>query len=224
MIQRLVRLIMIGLVVVLGACRSDEGRRGQSEKPQYGGTIIAFGDSLTAGQGLDESLSYPRQLQKKLDADGRKYRVINAGISAETSSDALSRLDWVLSQKPDVIIVETGANDGLRGLDPAVPRKNIDDILTRLEQQGVTTVFVGMKMVWNLGPIYVSQFNSIYPELAKKHAVLFMPFFLDGVAMVPALNTPDGIHPNEQGYAKIVGNLYPLVVQAIEIAEKKKRQ
>lgn len=184
-------------------------------------TIVAVGDSLTAGNGLFEEQSYPAQLQRKLQADGHRVRVVNAGVSGETSSGTLARLGWVLTMKPDIVILETGANDGLRGIDPAVPRANIREILRILEQQKIVTVLAGMKMVWNMGPVYISTFNKIYPELAAETGVIFMPFFLADVATVAALNNEDGLHPNEQGYTKIVTNIYPYVIEAINQATKK---
>ena len=183
--------------------------------------IVAFGDSLSAGYGVAEDESYPALLQKKLDADGYDVRVINAGVSGETSSGALARLDWVLSVDPDIMIVETGANDGLRGIDPEVAKRNIVSILEKLKERNITTLFVGMKMVWNLGPQYVAQFNSIYPELAAEYKPVFMPFFLEGVAIEPALNQDDVLHPNAEGYKVIAENIYPYVQKAIEQQKSK---
>jgi acyl-CoA thioesterase-1 len=187
----------------------DAGRRWQ-------GTIIALGDSLTAGLGLEFEQSYPAQLQRKLDHDGYHYRVVNAGVSGETSSGTLSRLNWILGQKPDIVILEIGANDGLRGIDTTLLAQNLREILRILRKKGVVTVFTGMKMVWNLGEEYTTTFNRVYTVLAKESGVISMPFFLEGVAGVPALNRSDGIHPNEQGYAVITDNIYPYVLQAIE--------
>ncbi|MDR0476600.1 MAG: arylesterase [Desulfobulbaceae bacterium] len=178
-------------------------------------TIVAMGDSLTAGYGVPEEGAYPAKLERRLRAEGYNCRVVNAGVSGETSSDALSRLDWILGMKPDIVIFESGANDGLRGINPAVPRENIDKILTRLQEKGVVTILAGMRMVTNLGSTYINDFNAIYPDLAKKHRLLFMPFFLDGVAAKPELNQDDGIHPRAAGYDIIVENILPLARQAI---------
>ena len=183
-------------------------------------TIVAVGDSLTAGNGLLEEQSYPAQLQRKLQADGHSVRVINAGVSGETSSGTLARLDWILTMKPDIVILETGANDGLRGIDPAVPRANLKEILRILAEQKIVTILAGMKMVWNLGPSYTHEFNQIYPELAAETGVIFMPFFLADVATVAAFNNEDGLHPNEKGYSQIVTNIYPYVLQAITAAAR----
>lgn len=178
-------------------------------------TIVAVGDSLTAGYNLDESESYPALLQQKLHAAGYDYQVVNAGVSAETSSGTLSRIEWILTLQPDIVILETGANDGLRGIDPELLEQNLREILKILTEKEITVVLAGMKMVWNLGPAYVIRFNSIYPALAKEFDTVFMPFFLKGVAMKPQLNLGDGLHPNAIGYAAIAENIFPYVVEAI---------
>ncbi len=182
-------------------------------------TIVAVGDSLTAGQGLAEEEAYPALLEKKLQADGYQYKVINAGVSAETSSGTLSRLEWVLSLDPDIVILETGANDGLRGIDPQVLEKNLREILATLKERDVAVVLAGMRMVHNLGPAYVSRFNAVYPKLAEEFEPVFFPFFLQDVAMQGRLNQADVIHPNAEGYRKITENIYPYVLEAIRMAE-----
>jgi acyl-CoA thioesterase I len=186
------------------------------------GIIVAFGDSLTAGFEVEEKDSYPAQLQRRLEVEGLKYRVINSGVSGETSSGALSRLNWMLSMKPDIVIVETGANDGLRGVDTALTRRNIGRIVNRLQQEKIVIILVGMQMVANLGHDYTDPFRRVYQDIAAETGVLFMPFFLEGVATNPILNNSDGLHPNRQGYQIIVKNLFPYVVQAIELDRKKK--
>jgi len=202
------------LALSLAACQDNQKpAAAEASSPEI--TIVALGDSLTAGYGVAEEEAYPAKLERRLRAEGYNCRVINAGVSGETSSDALSRLDWVMSMKPDIVIVETGANDGLRGIDPAVPRGNIDKILTRLREDGVVVIFCGMKMVFSLGPAYTADFDAIYPVMAKKHGVLFMPFFLEGVAAKPRLTQHDGIHPQAAGYDIIVENILPLAREAI---------
>ncbi len=178
--------------------------------------IVAVGDSLTAAYGLDESAGYPALLEKKLQANGYNYQVVNAGVSGETSSGALSRMEWIMTLDPDIVVLETGANDGLRGIDPQVTEKNIRTILQLLKEKNVVTLLAGMKMVANLGPVYVVRFNGLYPQLAKEFEVIFMPFFLEGVAMNRQMTLSDGVHPNSQGYKIITENIYPYVVQAIE--------
>jgi acyl-CoA thioesterase-1 len=210
--------LMLAVLLLLGACRDDPGpsKSQASGGGKTAGIVVAMGDSLTAGYGVAIEESYPALLEKKLRAAGHPYQVINAGVSGETSSGALSRLEWVLTMKPDIVILETGANDGLRGIDPQVAEDNIRKMLTTLKEREITVVLAGMRMVRNLGPGYVARFNEIYPKLAGESDVIFMPFFLEGVAMVRQFNQEDGVHPNPAGYGKIVENLFPYVVRAIE--------
>lgn len=175
-----------------------------------------MGDSLTEGYGVSEEEAYPALLQKKLYENGYRFTVINSGVSGETSSGALSRIRWVLRLKPDIVILETGANDGLRGVDPVVTEKNIAEILTVLKQENITVVLAGMKMVVNMGKAYTDAFEKIYPGLAERFDVPLIPFFLDGVAATPPLNLMDGIHPNAAGYKVLVQNIFPYVTDAIE--------
>ena len=178
--------------------------------------IVAMGDSLTAGLGVNPDENYPFLLEQLLAERGFNYRVVNAGISGETSSGAKSRIDWILKLEPDIVILETGANDGLRGIDPALVEANIEKIIVRLKQEKVTVVLTGMMMVTNLGETYVNSFNAIYPRLAAKHQVILMPFFLEDVAMDASQNQGDNIHPNRKGYKTIVANLLPYVEEAIK--------
>ena len=188
-----------------------------SPVPAVDGTIVALGNSLTAGLGVPENQAYPAQLARRLQADGHNYRVVNAGISGETSSGALARIDWVVaSLKPDIVIVETGANDGLRGLDPALLEANLEQLVGRLVDQKIQVILAGMLMLPNLGPTYTRAFGEIYPRIATKYDTLFIPFFLEGVAGQEAFNQADRMHPNADGYARIVETVYPLVVTAIQ--------
>lgn len=213
-------VIMLIILLTLAGCKGDKQERPQIEEQTSAmKTIVAVGDSLTAGQGVAEEESYPAQLEKKLQADGYNYTVVNAGVSAETSSGTLARLSWILTMKPDIVILETGANDGLRGIDPQVAEKNIRQILEALQDKDVVVLLAGMKMVMNLGPIYVSRFNGVYPKLAGEFDPVFYPFFLDGVAMKSELNQADGIHPNAEGYRVITENIYPFVLEAIKRRE-----
>jgi acyl-CoA thioesterase-1 len=146
---------------------------------------------------------------------------VNAGISGETSSGALSRVAWVLKLRPDIVILETGANDGLRGIDPRVTRNNIDETIRILKENKVTVVLAGMRMVTNLGREFTRAFAAIYPELAGKHDVILVPFFLKGVAGEPSLNQADGIHPTPEGYRIVTETVYPFVLEAIERKQTK---
>jgi acyl-CoA thioesterase-1 len=180
------------------------------------GVIVCMGDSLTAGYGVDENQAYPALLEKQLHAAGMAYTVINAGISGETSSGALSRLEWMLTLDPDIVILETGANDGLRGVDPTLTRRNIEAIVAELQARGIVVVLAGMQMVRNLGADFTRAFSAIYPEVAREADLILIPFFLEGVAGRPDLNQADGIHPTPDGYRLIVTNIYPYVLEAIE--------
>jgi len=180
------------------------------------GTIVCMGDSLTAGYGVEEAEAYPALLENRLQAEGFRYRVVNAGVSGETSSGALSRLDWMLTLDPDIVILETGANDGLRGVDPDLTRRNIAAIVSALQAREIVVVLAGMQMVRNLGPAFTESFRILYPDIAQSTGVILIPFFLEGVAGRPALNQADGIHPTAAGYRIIVDHIYPYVLQGIE--------
>lgn len=177
--------------------------------------ILAFGDSLTAGYGLPADQGFVARLQQALDDEGLAAQVIDGGVSGDTTAGGLARLDWSLADQPDAVILELGANDGLRGLDPAALRANLDTILRRLRAAGVRVLLAGMRAPPNLGRTYESAFNRVYPELAKMHDVAFYPFFLAGVAARPELNQPDGIHPNRAGIAVIVDRITPYVVRLL---------
>ena len=178
--------------------------------------ILAFGDSLTHGYGLAAGQTFPEQLQGALTARGHAVQVINAGNSGDTTAAGLARLDWALADEPDLVIVEFGANDGLRGIDPADTYRNLDAILTRLRADGLSVLLTGMLAPRNMGPEYVAAFDAVFPRLADEQGVAFYPFFLDGVAADPALNQPDGIHPNAAGVARIVEGITPYVEPLVE--------
>lgn len=201
---------------LLSGCSGEEPVAEPEKVIEPRGVIVAVGDSLTAGLGVEVAESYPALLEERLHREDKPYRVVNSGVSGETTSGTLSRLDWILTMDPDIIILEIGANDGLRGIDPATPRQNLKEILFRLNQEGIVVLFAGMKMVWNLGSEYTEEFNSIYPELAAQYDLVFMDFFLKDVATIPELNQRDGLHPNGDGYSVVVENIYPYVLQAIE--------
>lgn len=179
-------------------------------------TLLALGDSLTAGYGLPEIDSFPSQLQKALQAKGRTVRVVNAGVSGDTSAGGLARLDWALADKPQAAIVALGANDGLRGLDPAKMEANLDAIVGKLQDAGIKVLLAGMEAPPNLGPDYGKAFRGAYAHIAERRKVGLYPFFLDGVAANPALNQKDGMHPTAQGVAIIVGRMMPAVEKLLD--------
>lgn len=206
--------------VAVSEQRQETAAVPQQNQAAYQGTIVAMGDSLTAGLGVNENDAYPAQLERKLQAAGLHWRVVNAGIGGETSSGALSRINWVLKLKPDIVVLETGANDGLRGVDPRVMQRNIDEMLRIFKKNNVLVVLAGMRMLRNLGAEYTDVFNAVYPRLAAKHNVILIPFFLHGVAGNSSLNQNDGIHPTAEGYRIITVKIYPYVLQAIKRYQK----
>ncbi len=183
-------------------------------------TVMAFGDSVTAGYGLSLSEAYPAQLEQILKDKGYAVRVINAGVSGETTSGGLRRVEFAISQEPDIIILALGGNDVLRGIDPATSQSSLEGMLTAFQNAGISVVLVGMKAPLNLGFKYVNTFNAIYPALAKKFNIPLVPFLLDGVALDPALNQSDGIHPNAAG-ARIIAeeNILPVLLPLLKKAK-----
>ncbi|AOS45027.1 Esterase TesA precursor [Lacunisphaera limnophila] len=180
--------LALGLAVGLGAAETK--------------TLVFFGDSLTAGYGVDPDEAYPALVQKKLDEAGRPWRVVNAGLSGETSAGGLRRLDWILRQPVHCFVIELGGNDGLRGIAPATTRANLETMIQRVRQRypDATVVLAGMQMPTNMGPEYTAQFAAIYPDAARTGGAVLIPFLLEGVGGVPSLNLPDGIHPTPEGH------------------------
>jgi len=181
--------------------------------------ILAFGTSLTQGYNLPPGTEFTVVMQQKLKAAGINATLINAGVSGDTSSDGLSRLDWSLADHPDAAIVEMGSNDALRGIDPALTEKNISAMLAKLKAAHVPVLLLGMKAPRNLGPEYQNAFDPIYPKLAKEFGVLLYPFVLDGVVMNPKLNQADGMHPNPAGVKIIVDRMFPYVMKLVAEAK-----
>jgi len=177
--------------------------------------IVALGDSLTAGYGLPDQDGFVPRLQAALAAKGIAAEVANAGVSGDTAADGLARLDWSVPERTDAVIVELGANDMLRGIEPEVTREALDGILHRLTARHIAVMLCGMRAAPNLGTDYGGTFGRIYPELAAKYGVLLYPFFLDGVAANLSLTQPDGMHPNATGVGIIVGRILPQVQDLI---------
>jgi acyl-CoA thioesterase-1 len=170
---------------------------------------VAFGDSLTAGYGVKVNESFAAQLQMALQAKGHKVTIINAGVSGDTTAGGLERLAWTLQPKPDGVILELGANDALRGVDPKETRANLDKMLAVLISKNIDVLLAGMKSPTNWGPDYAKEFDAIYPDLAAKYHVALYPFFLEGVALDRAYTQPDGLHPTAKGVAEIVKRILP---------------
>jgi acyl-CoA thioesterase I len=188
---RFIALLLVSMAAVVSphAAPEDDRRR-----------IVAFGDSLTAGLGVAAEEAYPAQLQRRLDSEGFRYRVINAGVSGDTTAGGLRRVDWVLKSRPEIVILELGANDGLRGLRLEETRKNLERIVQRCRDASVVVVLAGMKLPANYGLDYTKGFESMYPALATRYGLTLIPFFLEGVAGSTFLNQADGIHPTREGY------------------------
>jgi acyl-CoA thioesterase-1 len=184
--------------------------------------IVALGDSLTAGFMLPTAQSFPAQLERALRAKGYNVEIVNAGVSGDTTAAALERLEWAVPDRIDAAIVELGANDALRGLDPRLTRRNLDAIVGRLKAKGAEVLVTGMLAPRNWGEGYVRQFEAIFPDLAEAHGALLYPFFLDGVALRQHLNMDDGIHPNSQGVAEIIARILPSVEELIRRSTAKR--
>ena len=192
---------------LLGLGLAAAGARAAAPSP----VIVDFGDSLTAGYGLMPEQAFPARLEAWLHQHGVAARVVNAGVSGDTTAGGLARLDWALADKPDLMILALGANDALRGIDPATVRDNLDKMVQKIEARGAKVLLLGMLAPPNWGAAYQRDFDRIYPDLARQRHVPLYPFFLEGVAMKPSLNQPDGLHPNAEGVAVLVGHIGPLV-------------
>lgn len=201
---------------LIGAASSAD----DSGSSEAGLAVLAFGDSLTAGYGLPAGDGFVDQLQAWLTAElGEPVKVINGGVSGDTSTGGRSRLDWALapikSGKPDLVILELGANDALRGVAPDITQQNMEAMVKTLTERNIPTLIAGMLASPSWGPDYEAQFNGIYPDLADRYNVPLYPFFLDGVATIPELNQADGMHPTKEGVAIIVGKIGPYVKEAL---------
>ncbi|HMF66603.1 MAG TPA: arylesterase [Phyllobacterium sp.] len=177
--------------------------------------VVGFGDSLMSGFQLPIQDSFPAQLEKALKDKGINVTIANAGVAGETTTDGVSRLDWSVPEGTDLVILEFGANDALRGIDPAISEKNLSEILEKLKQRNVRVILAGMLAPPNMGDDYADKFNAIFPRLAKKYEVPLYPFFLDGVATVKSLQLADGEHPNTEGVARMVEGFLPIMEKTI---------
>jgi len=213
---------VMGFLIFSGCEKKHAEVQQEMPQPKYEGMIAAVGDSLTEGYGVEEEEAYPALVEKKLHENGYIFQVVNAGISGETSTGTLSRIQWILNMKPDIVILETGANDGLRGIDPVLMQKNIDETVRILKENHVIVILAGMRMVRNLGNEYTEKFAGVYPAVAAKHGIELIPFFLQGVAGEPGLNQADGIHPTAAGYEIITQTVYEHAVKAIRQWRSKK--
>jgi acyl-CoA thioesterase I len=207
-----VNSLLVTILLCLSALFGLQGAHAQSTPVK----LAILGDSLAAGYGVKPEQSIPARLEAALKAQGRTVAVINHGVSGDTTAGGLDRVDWMLADKPDIVMVELGANDALRGLDPATAERNLDAIISKLKAAGVTVWLAGMLAPRNFGPEYTQQFDGLYKRLAEKYNVPLYPFFLDGVAQDAALNQADGIHPNPKGVDIVVEHLLPFVTRNLD--------
>ncbi|TPK88480.1 arylesterase [Mesorhizobium sp. B2-4-12] len=206
------RRFAAGLILFLAICGAISSARAEPFK------IVGFGDSLMAGFGLGPGDGFTDKLQTALRAKGHDVSVANAGVSGDTSSGGLARLDWSVPDGTQLVVLELGANDMLRGISPDITRKNLDEMLGKLKQRKIAVLLAGMRAAPNLGADYQSAFDAVFPDLAKKYDVPLYPFFLDGVAGQPALQLEDGLHPNAKGVDLMVERILPTVEKAITAA------
>jgi acyl-CoA thioesterase I len=203
-------LVLASILLPISDFQKKKENATSQDQPK---TILFLGDSITAGYGLDQSQAFPAIIQQRINSAKLNYTVVNAGLSGETSSGGLRRVNWLLRSKVDILVLELGANDGLRGIDLAVTRSNLQQIIDRTRQANsdVIIVVAGMQVPPNLGQTYTDQFRQIFPELAKQNNAKLIPFILDGVAGVPNLNLSDGIHPNVAGHKVLADNVWSVL-------------
>jgi len=207
-VRSFVHMLVLGmLLTATGTAFAPTVAAGQTRPIK----MVVLGDSLSAGLGLSASSAFPARLQKSLEAKGIAVDIINAGVSGDTTSGGRDRLDWSVPEGTEAVILELGANDALRGIDPRVTRAALADILTRLKARRIAVLLCGMVAPPNYGTDYAARFNAIYPELAKSFGVPLYPFFLEGVATDARLNQADGLHPTAEGVDMIVKNILPTV-------------
>ena len=205
------RLVAAAIVVLAIAAPSIGTIAAPADRATDAPVIVALGDSLTAGFGVAPDEAFPARLEERLRREGYACRVVNAGVSGDTSAGGLRRVDWVLRTKPDVVIVALGANDGLRGLSVSSLRDNLEAIVRRVQASGARVLMAGMRMPPNYGAAFTEEFAAAYRDVARRTGIPLLPFLLDGVAANPALNLPDGIHPNADGHRIIADRVWPHV-------------
>src|SRR6516164_3098716 len=214
------RVSLVALLVAILLCAAAQPK---SEAKEQEMVIVALGDSLTAGLGLPQSESFPEKLEATLKAQGRNVTMVNAGVSGDTVSAALDRLDWALPPNTSAVIVELGGNDALQGLPPAEIETSLAKVIERVKAKGLPVLIAGMESPRNMGKDYVDQFHAIYQDLAERYGALLYPFFLDGVALDPGLMQEDGIHPNAKGVDRIVQGILPKVDELLTQVENRRR-
>jgi acyl-CoA thioesterase-1 len=206
---------MVAIAAGMLLASSLHGNRAAAGTP----VIVAFGDSLTAGFGLQNSDSFPAQLEKALKARGQDVKIVNAGVSGDTAAAGLARLDWALPDDASGVIIELGANDALQGLDPAATKATLEKMITEIKARGLPILLAGMEAPRNLGKDYVEQFRALYADLATRYNLILYPFFLDGVALDDKYLMGDGLHPNAEGVGRIVEGILPKVEELLAKAK-----
>jgi acyl-CoA thioesterase I len=214
------RVSLVALLVAILLCAAALPKSQAKEQEMV---IVALGDSLTAGLGLPQNESFPAKLEATLKAQGRNVTMVNAGVSGDTVSAALDRLDWALPPNTSAVIVELGGNDALQGLPPAEIETSLAKIIERVKAKGLPVLIAGMESPRNMGKDYVDQFHAIYRDLAERYGALLYPFFLDGVALDPGLMQEDGVHPNAKGVDRIVQGILPKVDELLTQVENQRR-
>ena len=224
-------ILAIFCLVFLNSCKNEENKSTSSSEAnaveeevstdnetEEVPVVLFFGTSLTAGLGLDTAEAYPALIQKKMDSLGMDYSVVNAGLSGETTASGLNRLDWVFKQNVDILVIELGANDGLRGVSLEETRSNLEEIIkiAREKNPEVKIILAGMQIPPNMGEEYTSEFRSLFPELAKEYDLELIPFLLEGVAGDPKLNQQDGIHPTAEGQQILANNVWEVLKDDVQ--------
>ena len=197
---------------------TEESEKAATTTDSTTGVILCFGDSLTAGLGLDMEDAFPAVIQRRIDSLGYDYKVVNAGLSGETTASGKNRLNWVLNQKTDILILELGANDGLRGINLTETRQNLQAIIDRVRAKNPETIVIlaGMQIPPNMGPEYTAEFRKIFPELAEMNNAYLIPFLLKDVGGIPELNQDDGIHPTREGHLIVAQNVWEVLAPILE--------
>jgi acyl-CoA thioesterase I len=228
---RFIHVLIGALICVIAGCSQADTERSAPAREAVAATparqspaqpavalprVVFLGDSLTAGYGLARHEAVPALIQSRLDANGYRYEVVNAGVSGDTSAGGLTRLDWSLEGNVAALVVELGANDGLRGLPVSQMKQNLTEIITRAQQRGITVILTGMEAPPNYGAAYTAEFRQVFRDLAKEHDVVFVPFYLEGVAGDASLNLSDGIHPNAAGSRIIEERLWRALEPVLE--------
>ncbi|MEW6302209.1 MAG: arylesterase [Verrucomicrobiota bacterium] len=211
-----------GFVGLLIACATLASSPASESKPERK-TIVVLGDSITAGFGLDRSEAYPALLQKRVDAAGLSFEVVNAGVSGDTTASGLRRIDWLMKRRMDVLVVELGGNDGLRGIMPETTKANLTGIIRKAREKNpaMKIVLAGMQMPPNMGEEYGEKFRKVFPEVAKECNVALIPFVLEGVGGVPELNQPDGVHPTAKGQEIVAENVWKVLKPVLNSSSQK---